>query len=155
MTLFRDGQNSLHNRQPFWISRSNILVEGPERRESRIPAADGIVAVPFKMVEESEHYRRVQVRESQCGQRAVVPLLNKPKQQSEGVAIAGDSTRAGISLRHQPLAEEVLQQGCEGRGGRSRFHGLASIASFSNLVAASASKSGEPVRYQYVSVTCA
>ena len=58
------------------------------------------------MVEESEHYRRVQVRESQCGQRAVVPLLNKPKQKSEGVAIAGDGTRTGTSLGDQPLAKK-------------------------------------------------
>jgi hypothetical protein len=106
------------------------------------------MAVPFKMVEESQHNRRVQVREGKCGQRAVVPLLNKPKQKSEGVAIAGDGTRTGTSLGDQPLAEEVLQQGCKGRGSHSRSHGVTSIASFSNLVAASASRSGEPVRYQ-------
>ena len=92
---------------------------------------------------EGADQRRVQIGELELGGRFSRSLLGEDEKQLEGVAICGDSVRAGLALADQPLGDICLKGRC--KGGHARPSRCAS-----SRCPASAISSGAADRYQKV-----
>jgi hypothetical protein len=127
------------------------MQKGADGRQAHVAGADAVAALRLEVVEECEHEGGVQIPQAQGGDSALQPLLGKPEQQAEGVAVAGHGARAEALLLHQTLQEEALQQtgqiGFTG-GHRHWRSSPVSAAACSKRCAAIAISSGMPVRYQ-------
>lgn len=160
MPLRRDSQYALSDGQRQRVPRGCVPVEGSQRGETSVAAADAVMPVALQVLEEREEDWRVQLGQRQRREWLLGMILHVTQQQTKCVAIAGDGARAGVALCEQVLAEEVLEELGERQRGRGRRHrapsgGVLGSTSAAKRSAACASKSGEAVRYQYVSVTCA
>jgi hypothetical protein len=87
-----------------------------DRREAVVAGAHPVAALGFQVGQERRDQRGVQVGEVQLGRRGVGVAGGEAQQQPEGVAVAGDGVRAGLTLAHEPLGEKRLQ------GGRQLAH---------------------------------
>ncbi len=140
--LGRDRQDTFDVSGVLGVAQGGEAEQGVDRGQSGVAAADGVAPLALDVVEERADHWRVQVGEVEPARHGAGALRGEVKEQPDGVAVGGDRVRAGPPLADQPLGEKRLH----GAGGR-RHRGAPGAAS---LRAASASSSGEALRYQYV-----
>src|SRR6266404_4925555 len=81
-----------------------------------IAAADAVMAIFLKMVEEPQDELRVEVVERQMHGGFVQLLLGIPKDHPECVPVRLDGSRAGVFLTHQAIDEKSLDERGKLRG---------------------------------------
>ena len=113
IALGRHRQHPLNQGAVLWVLQGCVSEERVNRCQAGVPASDRIVAVPFKMIEESAHKRCVQVLQPEFRWCLPKALLCEYKKQSERVTVTANRLRAGASLRHQAFHKEPLHQSCE------------------------------------------
>jgi hypothetical protein len=123
----------------------HISEKGVDGGEADVATAGAIVAFLFEMIEEGAEERSVQIGQRQGRGRFAKLSLRILQQQTEGIPVAGESVGAHLSLSHEAVDEERLQQSREWIGG---FHGKAPRSDGSTRKSACRNSSGVAVRYQ-------
>ena len=113
MPFVWDGQHALNQGTVFGALQGRVAKERVNRRQTGIPAADGVMTFLFQMVKESADKGCVQVRQRQFGRSLFQPFLREGKNQAEHVAIAADGLRTGAPLRDEPFSEKSFHQSCK------------------------------------------
>src|SRR5712691_7774349 len=88
----------------------DIVKEGVNRRQARIATAGTIAPVLLQMCQEGPKEWRVQILKAEGRGGLMEPLLRKPEQETERVAVARNRMGTRLPLAHQPLREIRLQQ---------------------------------------------
>ena len=114
------------------------------RRQARVAALGAVAPPAFEVVQERADGGGVEVIKLQLRRGLSAAVLGEGEQEPEPVAVGGDGVPACAFLADQSLGEERLEGGCDGA------HRCCSSSLASSRSAASASSSGQAVRYQYV-----
>jgi hypothetical protein len=120
--LHRDREYALDARQGGRIFECREVHERSDRRQARIATANGVLAIPLKVIEEGEDERRIDVLQIEVFRRLAGVLMRKLQQQAEAVAVGRYSLWAGVALRDQSFQEERLQDRREAAAGRGGLH---------------------------------
>ena len=91
----------------------DVLEEGSDGRETRVPAPSCVAARFLDIGEEQADEIGVDVGDLQCRRHFLQLFSRVAQEQAERVPIADDRIRAGLELRAEPLRKEPLQVGCE------------------------------------------
>ena len=100
-----------------------LAIRTPRRMdgsETQIATANGYAAVFLQIIQESHDQRRVELLKIQTRGRLMQALVCEDQELAESVSIGTDGVRARLTLVHQALRKEPLQQGSQtsdrGRG---------------------------------------
>jgi hypothetical protein len=126
-----------------------ISKERMDRCQPQVARAHADPVVLFQMVQKLCDQGRGDLLESKLRGPRVQVLLGELQQPTECIAIGGDGVRAYLTLLHQPLQEESLEQRSEVR----RFVHADLPHRCSRRRIASRISSGDPLRYHWVSAT--
>ena len=94
----------------FRLLVGRVAEEGADGGQAQVAAAGAVAAFLLHRIEESADHRRLQIGERQGRGRLVQLLLDKVKQQTEGIAVGSDGVSTGTPLRHEALGEEAFEQ---------------------------------------------
>jgi hypothetical protein len=63
----RDSKNALGDSQRRWVVRRHMMEKGPDRRQARVSRLNRVLALLFKLVQESKNKVSIEIRNAQCG----------------------------------------------------------------------------------------
>jgi hypothetical protein len=142
--LGRDGEHPGDEGGVLGMAQGREPEQRVDRRQARVAAWGAVAPFAFEVVQERADGGGVEVAGLQLRRGLPGAVLGECEQEPEPVPAGGDGVLAGAFLADQPLGEERLEGGCDGAD-RCCSSSLAS-----SRPAASASSSGQAVRYQYV-----
>ncbi len=145
----RDGEQTLDLCRMGWQLERGVAKEGMYCREAQITAAHAEATTLLQIVQKGHDQRCVDLLDAQPRGCLMQALLRERQELSERVAIGTDGVRACLTLLHQALREEALQQRRQAYGSA---HGRSSQRCSSRRIASRIS-SGAPSRYHCVSAT--
>jgi hypothetical protein len=109
VTLYGYCQDALGQGSVERVMEGNVAEERMERRQSDISAAGSVAALLLEVVEEGAEKDSIKILEAHGRRRLLETALRKPKEETEGIAIARDGMRACVELTHEAVREECLQ----------------------------------------------
>jgi len=136
-----NGEHLLDDRGVFGVQGRRVSVKRSDRCQSGVAGSGTVVPDRFEMVEERSDQDGVEVDQIEVRWGLGGVGGGVVDEQPEGVPVAGDGVRTGVSLCDEPVCEEPLEGRCE------RGHGSTWLA-WSRRCAARSSSSGVPVKYQ-------
>jgi len=83
------------------------------RSQPQIATPDTQPLIPFEMIEKRHNQWGIDLFEHQVGWSFTQLLLRELEQLTKGIPIGTDCVRTGLTLLHQPIREEALQQRSE------------------------------------------
>src|SRR5207248_7786483 len=117
-----------------WLLEPEVVEEGMDGRQARVPAPGAVAAGFLKVIEEVADEGRVQILEGQLRRGLPQSLLGESQEQAESVPVSRDGVRAGPTLPQETVGEEGLHQTGEVRVGA---HGSISFGLSSRRAASS------------------
>jgi hypothetical protein len=140
----RDGEHPCDEGGVLGMAQGREPEQRVNRRQPRVAALGAVAAFVFEVVQERADGGSVEIAESQLRRGLPAAVLGECEQEPEPIAVGGDGVLACTLLAYQPFGEERLERGREGA------HRWSCLLSLSSRSAASASSSGQAVRYQNV-----
>jgi len=117
LALVGNGEHALDMRRERWFLEGGVLEERTNGGQTRIACAHAAAPPLLKAGEKGRDQIGVQVGKIEIRGTLVSLVLCKRQQEAKRVAIRGHGVGADLSLCHQPLGEEALQNLREcGRG---------------------------------------
>ena len=142
-------ENTLDLRGVLRRLKGHISKERMDRRQAEVPRSHADPVVLFQMVQELADQGRGDLLELKLRGTGVQVLLGELQQPTERISIGGDGVWAHLTLLHQSLQEESLEQRSEAR--HVAHADLPQRCSRRRI--ASRISSGDPLRYHWVSAT--
>jgi hypothetical protein len=108
-----DREHALRQGGVLGVSQRAVVKEGVDRGEPDVAGAGGVPALLLEVLKKRADRRRVEVGDLQLRWRRPGCPVDVAKEESEGVAVAGDRVRADASLTDQPVGEVRLKRWCQ------------------------------------------
>jgi hypothetical protein len=89
-SLKRDSKYALGDSQRRWVVRRHMMEKGSDRRQARVSRLDRVLALLFKLVQESKYKVSIEIRDGQCGWLTPGFFGDEEDQHTQGVAVADD-----------------------------------------------------------------
>src|SRR3990170_4753852 len=151
VAFVRDGQDLT---TPVGLPRlveGDVPEEGMDGGQSHVAGPRTVPACFLDVLEKLPDEGGVQILEQQIRRAFPKPCGGKAQEKPEGVPVSGDRVGTGLSLPHEAVGEESLQESREACAGP---HGPTSLWRSAKRRAANSSNSGTASMYQKVSLTC-
>jgi hypothetical protein len=110
VTLHRDCEHLLNRAKRLRDSGRSIVEKRANGGKSQVATADAVVANYFEVFEELEDQRGVKIAEFQALRWTVQTLFGKSEKQPHSIAVSCHRSWASVTLLHQALQKELLQQ---------------------------------------------